>query len=37
MNSKEFKLALETLSKEKGIDEDIIYDAMELASSHPLK
>ncbi len=37
MNSKEFKLALETLSKEKGIDEDIIYDAMELALTSAYK
>ena len=37
MNSKEFKLALETLSKEKGIDEDVIYDAMELALTSAYK
>ena len=37
MNSKEFKLALETLLKEKGIDEDVIYDAMELALTSAYK
>ena len=37
MNSKEFKVALETLSKEKGIDEDVIYDAMELALTSAYK
>ena len=31
MNNKEFKKALENLCKEKGISEDIIYEAMELA------
>ena len=31
MNSREFKLAVENLSKEKGIDKDVIFDAMELA------
>ena len=37
MNSKEFKLALENLSKEKGIDKEIIYDAMELALTSAYK
>ena len=31
MNTKEFKKAVELLHKEKGIDEDTIYEAMELA------
>lgn len=37
MNSKEFKLAVENLSKEKGIDKDVIYDAMELALTSAYK
>ena len=37
MNNKEFKLALANLSKEKGIDEDVIYDAMELALTSAYK
>ena len=37
MNSKEFKLAVANLSKEKGIDEDIIYNAMELALTSAYK
>ena len=37
MNSKEFKLALDVLCKEKGISEDIIYDAMELALTSAYK
>ena len=37
MDSKAFKLAVDTLSKEKGIDEDIIYDAMELALTSAYK
>lgn len=37
MNSKEFKLALKALSKEKGIDEEVIYDAMELALTSAYK
>ena len=37
MNSKEFKTALELLCKEKGISEDIIYDAMELALTSAYK
>ena len=37
MNSKEFKLALENLSKEKGIDKEVIYDAMELALTSAYK
>ena len=31
MDSKKFKLAVDNLSKEKGIDKEVIYDAMELA------
>ena len=31
MNNKEFKAALDVLEKEKGIKEDVIYEAMELA------
>lgn len=31
MNTKEFKKAIELLHKEKGIDEETIYEAMELA------
>lgn len=37
MDSKKFKASLEALSKEKGIDEDIIYDAMELALTSAYK
>lgn len=37
MNSKEFKLAVENLSKEKGIDKDVIFDAMELALTSAYK
>lgn len=37
MNSKEFKTALNVLCKEKGISEDIIYDAMELALTSAYK
>ena len=37
MDSKAFKLAVDTLSKEKGIDENIIYDAMELALTSAYK
>lgn len=37
MNSKEFKLALDVLCREKGITEDIIYDAMELALTSAYK
>ena len=37
MDGKKFKAALEALSKEKGIDEDIIYDAMELALTSAYK
>ena len=37
MDSKKFKLAVENLSKEKGIDKDIIYDAMELALTSAYK
>ena len=31
MDSKKFKAAVDNLVKEKGINEDLIYDAMELA------
>ncbi len=37
MNSREFKLAVENLSKEKGIDKDVIFDAMELALTSAYK
>lgn len=37
MNSKEFKKAVELLCKEKGISEDIIYEAMELALTSAYK
>lgn len=37
MDSKEFKTALNLLCKEKGISEDIIYDAMELALTSAYK
>lgn len=37
MDSKEFKKAVETLCKEKGISEDIIYEAMELALTSAYK
>ena len=37
MDSKEFKKALEALCKEKGISEDIIYNAMELALTSAYK
>lgn len=37
MDSKKFKRALEALSKEKGIDTDLIYDAMELALTSAYK
>ncbi len=37
MNNKEFKKAVELLKKEKGIDEDTIYDAMELALTSAYK
>lgn len=37
MDSKEFKSALNLLCKEKGISEDIIYDAMELALTSAYK
>lgn len=37
MDSKEFKAALNLLCKEKGISEDIIYDAMELALTSAYK
>ncbi len=37
MDGKNFKKAVEALSKEKGIDEDTIYDAMELALTSAYK
>ena len=37
MDGKSFKKAVEALSKEKGIDEDTIYDAMELALTSAYK
>lgn len=37
MNSKELKVAVQALSKEKGIGEDTIYDAMELALTSAYK
>lgn len=37
MNNKEFKKALTTLCEEKGIQEDIIYDALELALTSAYK
>ena len=37
MDGKKFKLAVENLSKEKGIDKDVIYDAMELALTSAYK
>lgn len=37
MDSKEFKKAVELLCKEKGIEEDVIYEAMELALTSAYK
>ena len=37
MDSKAFKDAIELLKKEKGIDEDVIYEAMELALTSAYK
>ena len=37
MNNKEFLNAVAILNKEKGIDEDTIYSAMELAMSSAYK
>lgn len=37
MDSKKFKASLEALSKEKGIEEEVIYDAMELALTSAYK
>lgn len=37
LNSKEFKTAVELLHKEKGIDEETIYEAMELALTSAYK
>lgn len=37
MNNKEFKKALKNLCEEKGINEDLIYDAMELALTSAYK
>ena len=37
MEAKKFKAAVDALSKEKGIDEELIYDAMELALTSAYK
>jgi len=37
MNSKEFLKAVEVLTKEKGLDKDVIFDAMELALTSAYK
>ena len=37
MNSKEFLKAVENITKEKNIDKDIVYDAMELALTSAYK
>ena len=37
MNNKEFKQAVDLLQKEKGIDEDTIFEAMELALTSAYK
>ena len=37
MNSKEFKKAVDLLVKEKGIDPEVIYQAMELALTSAYK
>ena len=37
MEGKKFKVAVDALSKEKGIDKDLIYDAMELALTSAYK
>lgn len=37
MDTKEFKKAVNLLVKEKGIPEDVIYDAMELALTSAYK
>ena len=37
MDSKKFKIALDNLSKEKGIDKEVIFDAMELALTSAYK
>lgn len=37
MNTKEFKLAVDLLVKEKGIDKEIIYEALELALTSAYK
>lgn len=37
MNNKEFKAALSVLEKEKGIKEDVVYEAMELALTSAYK
>ena len=37
MDVKEFKKALDVLEKEKGIKEDVIYDALELALTSAYK
>ena len=37
MNSKEFLKAVEILTKEKGLDKEVIFDAMELALTSAYK
>ena len=37
MNAKEFKKALEYIVKEKGIDEDVVIEAMQTALSTALR
>ena len=37
MDTKEFKLAVDLLVKERGIDKDIIYEALELALTSAYK
>ena len=37
MNGKEFKAAVQLLVKEKGISEDVIYEAMQLALTSAYK
>ena len=37
MNNKEFLKAVEILTKEKGLDKDVIFDAMELALTSAYK
>ena len=37
MNSKEFKIALDNIVKEKDIDPEVVYNAMELALTSAYK